>query len=206
MTPPAKKTSSSVDNNKPDIVTAKDANQSIRTQLAKIDLSKDDDRPKFLSEKQELLKLLAMMQEQQKKMEGQEAKLREDLSSYANKYDECKAVISKGMDKFQAESKLMMKQIEKSRSEYRALLSKYEVASKRLTQLLTEKQSWERQLKTANKKVEALEKLCRALQQRQGAAKEPEQKTSGEGDSQPGTSDTAESQPETSAEEEKPKE
>lgn len=144
-------------------------NRLLKTELAKANLLRNEEKEKFLSEKQELLQIWSLMQEQQHKFEGQEAKLRSDLSSYASKYDECKAVISKGMNKFQTESKLMMKQIEKSRSDYRVLLTKYEGCNKRLSKLLIEKQSWDKQMKTANKKVETLEKLCRALRQRTSA-------------------------------------
>lgn len=141
-------------------------NRLIKTELAKANLSKNEEKEKLLSEKQELLQILSMMQEQQQRIEGQEAKLRSDLSSYASKYDECQAVISKGMNRFQIESKKMLKQIEQSKQDYKILLSKYEFSDKRMAQLLTEKQKWDHEMFTANKKIETLEKLCRALQER----------------------------------------
>lgn len=138
-------------------------NRLIKTELAKSNLIKNEEREKFLGEKQELLRVLSMMQEQQHRIEGQEAKLRSDLSSYASKYDECQAVISKGMSKFQTESKRMLKQLEQSRHDYVSLLSKYEVTTKKVGQLLEEKKHWSESMSKANKKIETLEKLCRAL-------------------------------------------
>lgn len=132
-------------------------NRLIKTELAKANLLKNEEKEKFLSEKHELLQILSMMQEQQHRIEGQEAKLRNDLSNYASKYDECQAVISSGMNRFQSESKIMLQQIEKSKQDYKVLLSKY----------LGEKQHWNKTMNLANKKVEMLEKLCRALKDRQ---------------------------------------
>lgn len=149
-------------------------NRLLKTELAKANLLKNEEQEKFLGEKQELLQILSMMQEQQHRIEGQEAKLRSDLSSYASKYDECQAVISKGMNRFQTESKRMLKQIEKSRQDYKVLLTKYENTNKRTTQLLEEKQEWHRSLNVANKKIETLEKLCRALSDRKQEAKNGE--------------------------------
>lgn len=146
-------------------------NRLIKTELAKANLSMNEEKEKFLGEKQELLQILSMMQEQQHRIEGQEAKLRSDLSSYANKYDECQAVISKGMNRFQAETKRMLKQIEKSKQDYKVLLSKYETSNKRMAQLLEEKQYWDRAMSLANKKIETLEKLCRALRERKADEK-----------------------------------
>lgn len=149
-------------------------NRLLKTELAKANLLKNEEQEKFLGEKQELLQILSMMQEQQHRIEGQEAKLRSDLSSYASKYDECQAVISNGMNKFQTESKRMMKQIEKSKQDYKVLLTKYETNNRRTTQLLEEKQEWLRSLSLANKKIETLEKLCRALRDRKQEAKNNE--------------------------------
>lgn len=149
-------------------------NRLLKTELAKANLLKNEEQEKFLGEKQELLQILSMMQEQQHRIEGQEAKLRSDLSSYASKYDECQAVISKGMSRFQTESKRMLKQIEKSRQDYKVLLTKYENTNKRTTQLLEEKQEWHRSLNVANKKIETLERLCRALSDRKQEAKSGE--------------------------------
>lgn len=141
-------------------------NRLIKTELAKANLLKNEEKEKFLGEKQELLQILSMMQEQQHRIEGQEAKLRSDLSSYASKYDECQAVISKGMNRFQTESKKMLKQIERSKQDYQILLSKYESSNRRMAQLLEEKQSWDKAMNVANKKIITLEKLCRALKER----------------------------------------
>jgi len=141
-------------------------NRLLKTELAKANLLKNEEKEKFLGEKQELLQILSMMQEQQHRIEGQEAKLRSDLSNYASKYDECQAVISQGMNRFQVESKKMLKQIEKSKQDYRVLLTKYEINNKRMAQLLEEKQYWNKSMSLANKKVETLEKLCRALRER----------------------------------------
>lgn len=138
-------------------------NRLLKTELAKANLSKNEEKEKFLGEKQELLQILSMMQEQQHRIEGQEAKLRSDLSSYASKYDECQAVINKGMNRFQTESKKMLKTIEKSKQDYKVLLAKYEASNKKMSQLLEEKQYWDKTLALANKKIETLEKLCRAL-------------------------------------------
>lgn len=143
----------------------------VKTELAKANLLKNEEKEKFLGEKQELLQILSMMQEQQHRIEGQEAKLRSDLSSYANKYDECQAVINKGMNKFQVETKRMLKQIEKSKQDYKVLLSKYESSNKRMAQLLEEKQYWDKTINLANKKIETLEKLCRALRDRKAEGK-----------------------------------
>lgn len=138
-------------------------NRLVKTELAKANLLKNEEKERFLKEKQDLLQLLSMMQEHQSRIEGQEAKLRSDLSNYASRYDECQAVISKGMSKFQTESKRMLKQIEKSKQDYKVLLTKYESSNKRMAQLLDEKQRWDRSMNVANKKIETLEKLCRAL-------------------------------------------
>lgn len=138
-------------------------NRLLKTELAKANLTKNEEKEKFLNEKQELLQILSIMQEQQHRIEGQEAKLRSDLSSYASKYDECQAVISKGMDKFQLESKRMLKQIERSKQDYKVLLTKYESTNRKMAQLLEEKQYWDKAMSIANRKVETLEKLCRAL-------------------------------------------
>lgn len=145
-------------------------NRLLKTELAKSNLVRNEEKEKYLTEKQELLQILSVMQEQQHRIEGQEAKLRSDLSSYASKYDECQAVISKGMNRFQLETKRMLKQIEQSKQDYRVLLSKYESSNKRMVMLLEEKQYWDRSMNAANKKVETLEKLCRALKERKQEA------------------------------------
>ena len=138
-------------------------NKLLRTELAKANLLKNEEREKLLKEKEELLRMLSIMQEQQHKIEGQEAKLRSDLSSYATKYNECQAIISKGMSKFQVETKRMLKQLEKSRHDYMALLTKYESSNKKIAQLLEEKQRLDKALRMESKKNDTLEKLCRAL-------------------------------------------
>ena len=135
----------------------------LKTELAKANLSANVEREKFLNEKKELLRVLAMMQEQQRKIEAQEARLKSDLSTYANKYDECQTTISKEMGKLHTESNKMLKQLEKSRKDYLGLLAKYETSNKKIKQLLEEKLRWDKTLKASNKKVETLEKLCRAL-------------------------------------------
>lgn len=155
-------------------------NRLLRTELAKANLSKNEEKEKFLSEKQELLQILSTMQEQQHKIEGQEAKLRSDLSSYASKYDECQAFISKGMDKFQVESKRMLKQIEKSNQDYKVLLTKYETTNRKMAQMLEEKQYWNKAMSIANRKIETLEKLCRAMrEQKPDELKQSKSSTSG---------------------------
>lgn len=141
-------------------------NRLLKTELAKSNLLKNEEKEKFLGEKRELLQILSMMQEQQHRIEGQEAKLRMDLSCYASKYDECQAVISKGMTRFQTESERMLKQIERSKGDYKILLSKYESSNKKMAQLLEEKQYWDKAMNLANKKIDTLEKLCRALRER----------------------------------------
>jgi len=138
-------------------------NRLVKTEMAKLNLVRNEEKEQFLTEKKELLKMVAMMQEHQHKIEGQEARLRSDLSNYASKYDECQTAISSGLSKFQTESKRMLKQMEKSRQDYVALLTKYEQSNKKIAQLLEEKHRFERANKIANKKVETLERLCRAL-------------------------------------------
>lgn len=140
-------------------------NRLVKTELAKSNLVANQEKEAFLKEKGDLLRLLSMMQEHQSRIEGQEAKLRLDLTNYASKYDECQAVISQGMSKFQTESKRMLKQIERSKQDYKVLLTKYESSNKRMVQLLDEKQRWDRSMGAANKKIETLEKLCRALRE-----------------------------------------
>lgn len=147
-------------------------NRLMRTELAKANLLRSEDKEKHLSEKQELLQIMSLMQEQQHRIEGQEAKLRSDLSSYATKYDECRVVISKGMSKFQQESCRMLKEIEKSKQDYKALLVKYEASTKRVSQLLEERRQWDQAAGLANRKVETLEKLCRALRNGKHEAQE----------------------------------
>lgn len=152
-------------------------NRLLKTELAKSNLLKNEEKEKFLGEKQELLQILSMMQEQQHRIEGQEAKLRMDLSCYASKYDECQAVISKGMTRFQTESERMLKQIERSKEDYKILLSKYESSNKKMAQLLEEKQYWDKAMNLANKKIDTLEKLCRALRERKSENKNDNRST-----------------------------
>ena len=54
---------------------------------------------------------------------------------------------------------MVLKQLEKSKQDYVALLAKYEQSNKRIGQLLEERQRWERANKLATKKVETLERL-----------------------------------------------
>lgn len=142
-------------------------NRLIRTELAKANLVRSEESERHLKEKQDLLQLLSMMKEQQHRIETQEAKLRADLSNYASKYDECQDIISKGMSKFQQQSKRMLKEIERSKQDYKVLLAKYESSTKRMAQLLEERQTWSESMSKARKKIEALEKLCRALRNEQ---------------------------------------
>lgn len=133
----------------------------LKTEIAKMSLVSNVDKERLLKEKQHILN---MMQEQQHRIEGQEAKLRQDLSNYASKYDECQNVISNGMSQFKSESKRMLSQIEQSRKDYKNLMIKYETSNRKMTDLLEQKNKWTNDMSAANKKIETLEKLCRALQ------------------------------------------
>lgn len=134
-----------------------------RTEMARMSLLRNEEKERFFKEKSDLIKGLTMMKEQQSKIEISEAKLRSDLTNYASKYDECQEIIHKGLSKFQVESKRMLKQIEQGRRDYIQLLNKYEASNKKIKQLLEDKQSWAQSMGAANNKLEALERLCRAL-------------------------------------------
>jgi hypothetical protein len=138
-------------------------NRLLKTDLARLNLVKAEEQERYLKEKKELLKAIETMRSHQSRVADKEAKLRSDLSSYANKYDQCQELIQDGLGKFQVESKRMLKQIERSRQDYVTLLSKYETSNKKIKQLLEEKQAWMKSTAQTNKKLAALEKLCRSL-------------------------------------------
>lgn len=138
-------------------------NKLLKTELVRLNLVRAEEQERFVKEKQDLLRAIENMRTQQSRVEANEAKLRSDLTSYASKYDECQEIIQNGLGKFQAESKRMLKQIEKSRQDYVALLNKYETSNVKIKQLLEEKQHWITSNAQANKKLETLGRLCRSL-------------------------------------------
>uniref|UniRef100_A0A6G1SCG2 Alpha-taxilin n=1 Tax=Aceria tosichella TaxID=561515 RepID=A0A6G1SCG2_9ACAR len=138
-------------------------NRLVKTELTRLSLIRTEEQERFLKEKHDLLKALELMKTHQSRVEDKEAKLRSDLSSYANKYDQCQELIQNGLGKFQVESKRMLKQIEQSRQDYVALLNKYEASNKKIKQLLEEKHAWMKSTVQTSKKLETLEKLCRSL-------------------------------------------
>lgn len=137
--------------------------QLAKAEMARVHLLHNEHLEKLLCEKRDLLKLVGNMRDQQAHIQAGEAKLRQDLSAYATKYDQCRLVISDGMAKFEAESKKMLAQMEKSKRDYKSLLSKYQTTVKKLSGVMEEKCHLQKMNELHKRKVGTLERLCRAL-------------------------------------------
>lgn len=113
------------------------------------------DKEAQLREKKALLK---KMRDQQEAFEKDTSAFKSQLANLSEVYDEC-------LKKASTNYKQLASQLEQSRKDQKSLLKKYETSNKQQIELLKDKQKMTSDLQTADKKIQALESLCRLMQQ-----------------------------------------
>uniref|UniRef100_A0A0K8T116 Alpha-taxilin n=1 Tax=Lygus hesperus TaxID=30085 RepID=A0A0K8T116_LYGHE len=135
--------------------------------LAKAKMEMAMEKETLLREKQQLLLELSQYQTQLEEMKLSETALRNQIQLYNDKYDEFhKALLqsNEAIGGFKQEMERMSKQIRKLEKETVSWKSRYEAAHRTLLQMTEEKLKSDQNASAANRKLVALQGLCRSLQ------------------------------------------
>ncbi|KAF6205086.1 hypothetical protein GE061_019253 [Apolygus lucorum] len=135
--------------------------------LAKAKMEMAMEKETLLREKQQLLLELSQYQTQLEEMKLSETALRNQIQLYNDKYDEFhKALLqsNEAIGGFKQEMERMSKQIRKLEKETVSWKSRYEAAHCTLLQMTEEKLKSDQTASAANRKLVALQGLCRSLQ------------------------------------------
>ena len=147
--------------------------QLMNAKMAQTGLLFNQEKEQFLLEKQQLFMKISELQQKGILMSQTEKALKEELDRYTSKYQDFNEVLSKSNETFSGFKKdmeKMSKQIKKLEKETIAWKNKFEACNQTLTTVSADRNSKDQQLLTALNKVQTLEKLCRALQDRKDKA------------------------------------
>ncbi|BES93363.1 Myosin-like coiled-coil protein [Nesidiocoris tenuis] len=135
--------------------------------FAKAKMEMAMEKETLLREKQQLLIELSQCQGQLEEMRTSEIALRTQIQLYNDKYDEFhKSLLqsNEAIGSFKQEMERMSKQIRKLEKETASWKSRYEAAHRTLLQMTEEKLKSDQNASASNRKLVALQGLCRSLQ------------------------------------------
>jgi hypothetical protein len=143
--------------------------QLLNAKMAQSSLMHNQEKEQFLLEKQQLFMTISELQQKGILMGQTERALKEELDRYSSKYQDFQEVLTKSNDTFSGFKKdmeKMSKQIKKLEKETIAWKNKFEASNQSLMAVSADRNSKDQKLIAALNKVQTLEKLCRALQDR----------------------------------------
>ncbi|XP_037082008.1 alpha-taxilin-like [Pollicipes pollicipes] len=150
--------------------------QLAEARLAKIQLEMNQEKQAFLLEKQKLLQEMSTYQKRCTDLQVSEVALREQLSTYTEKYEDFQGALAKSnkvFGTFKSEMEKMQKNIRRLEKETSTWRQRWEGSNRSLLQMAEQKQADDSQLLAQRRRIETLERLCRALQARATAPPAP---------------------------------
>ena len=152
------------------IIQKKDLERQLMTEkMTKASLVFAQEKETMLLEKQQLFLTISDLQQKGILMNENESSLREQLALYSSKYHEFQDVLTKSNEtfgSFKKDMENMSKQIKKLEKETLVWKSKFEKCNQTLSVVSADRSTKDQLLQAAQNKVQTLEKLCRALQDR----------------------------------------
>ncbi|XP_043225802.1 alpha-taxilin-like [Amphibalanus amphitrite] len=193
--------------------------QLAEARLAKLQLEMNQEKQAFLLEKQKLLQEMSTYQKRCTDLQMSEVSLREQLNTYTEKYEDFQGALAKSskvFNNFKSEMEKMQKNIRRLEKETATWRQRCEGSNRSLIKMAEQKQADDAQLLGQRRRIDTLERLCRALQARaaagvgaedggggeaeeaaEGAAAVPERAINGQGDCAESAVSSSEERPDT---------